>query len=365
MIRIENLSLVVEQFSLREITLNVRPREYFVLLGKPGSGKTLLLECVAGLRRLSGGAIYIGERRVDHLEPAQRGVGYVPQDYALFTGKSVRENIEFGLRVRGVPRAQRERRVRELARALGIEYLLGRRRVHGLSGGERQRVALARALAPRPAILLLDEPLSALDEETRDEVLAELRRIQQQTQTTTLHVCHNLDEMRMVADRVGILSRGRLVQVGAPQEIARNPATVEVARLFRLGTILSGEARPTQGRAIISFGSFSLACAHNCAGPVDVLVRSAAIELVPAEGEQGLPAQVTGLLWREATVQVDLALHGTPLRAELLRERAENLRLERGGVVRVVVPPEALCVFPKEKRTCCVSHDGARESEEQ
>ncbi|MBN1419489.1 MAG: ABC transporter ATP-binding protein [Planctomycetes bacterium] len=327
MIRIEGLGFAIGDFALRDISLDVAGGEYFVLLGKPGSGKTLLLECIAGLHRIGAGAIQVGDRRVDRLEPGARGIGYVPQDYALFSRLRVRGNIAFALRVRRSERTERAARVAELAGLLGIGHLLDRS-VAGLSGGERQRVALARALAARPSVLLLDEPVSALDPETRERVLLELRAIQRETGTTTIHVCHDLDEMRSVADRVAILDRGRLLQTGAPEEIRRAPATPAIARLFRLGSIILRDG-------------------------IETLIRSDAVEIRPA-GQTGLPAVVTRILWREATAWVDLRLGDDSIRAEVPRLVARGLA--PGASVRVKIPPEAAYPFPHEASRATLGH---------
>jgi len=345
MIRIDGLNFAVGDFALRDVTLHVQRQEYFVLLGKPGSGKTLLLECLAGLIRLSKGTITIDSGRVEHAEPRDRGIGYVPQDYALFSRRSVRRNIEFGLRVQHFGRLQRDTRVKELAEMLGIRHLLDRS-IQGLSGGEQQRVALARALAGAPKILLLDEPVSALDEETREGILMELRRIQRQTNTTTIHVCHDLDEMRAVADRLGILREGRLVQVGTPEEVSRSPADPGVARLFRLGTILTGTARPQDGGCHLEFGDFSLTADRAAEGEVHVLIRAAKVYLHPPSPQQGrIAARVESILRRDSTVRVDLRAGGTLFRVELPHAEAEALALKEGAEVTAFCPPEAIYIF--------------------
>ena len=206
--------------------------EYFVLLGMTGSGKTVFLECIAGLRTIESGTIRLGGEDVTWTAPRRRRIGYVPQDGALFPHLRVRDNIGFALRVRGAPQAEREGIVRDLAARFGIERFLDRP-IEGLSGGERQRVALARALATRPNVLLLDEPVSALDEFTREAVCGELVRLRQDMQIPVIHVCHSSEEARMVGDRIGIMEAGRIVQTGTAEEILRSPATPYVARVLR------------------------------------------------------------------------------------------------------------------------------------
>lgn len=347
MIRIERLHFSVGEFALRDITLDVEQGEYFVLLGKPGSGKTLLLECLSGLKRISSGKITIGGRPVESAEPRDRNIGYVPQDYALFATRTVRKNIEFGLFVRHHPRPHRWERVQQLTKMLGIEHLLDRG-TQGLSGGERQRIALARALAAEPNILLLDEPVSALDDETREGILVELRRIQRQTKTTTIHVCHDLSEMRCVADRVGILRGGRLIQVGDPDEVSRRPADPHVAKLFRLGAVLPGTARRRESGSEVVSGGLTLRSNQPAEGAVEVLIRAAGVRLQPSSSQRGeIAAQVESVLWHDSTVRMDVRSGGTRFRVEMPHEQARALSLREGMSLFAVVPPEAVYVFQK------------------
>lgn len=276
MIQIERLHYSVGNFALEDVSLHVRPGEYFVLLGPSGSGKTVLLECLCGLNRVDSGRIAIDGADVTRLEPRSRGIGYLPQDYALFPDRSVVSNTLYGLESdkafygrklvglltclprlcdhaikklnsRMAGRTDEDRIHPEAARLLemvGVRHLT-HRLPSKLSGGEKQRVALARALAVQPQLLLLDEPVSALDEQTRDSLCPELKRLQQATQTTTIHVCHNLAEMMAVADRVGIIRNGRILQVGTPQEILERPKTRVVAEFVQVGNLFAGSAEPS------------------------------------------------------------------------------------------------------------------------
>lgn len=239
MIRLESICYAIGDFQIWDASLEVARGDYFVLMGPPGAGKSLLLECLCGLRRLQSGRIYMGDRDLTDLEPSQRGIGYVPQDYALFPHLSVERNIGFGLRGCGLDRRQIRRKVLDIAEMLGIGDLM-QRRIAGLSGGERQRVALARALAPEPKVLLLDEPVSALDESTRDAICAELRRIHRQLGITIIHVSHNLEEAFSVAERAGIMHRGVFQQIGPLSELLRRPQNEFVARFMRTENLLVG-----------------------------------------------------------------------------------------------------------------------------
>jgi len=209
MIAVEHLAVRVGAFALEDIAFEVPAGQYAVLMGRTGAGKTTLLEALCGLKPVTGGAIRLNGRHVTHLKPAERGIGYVPQDRALFQTMSVREHLAFALVIQKADRETTRQRVAELARLLGIEHLL-ERKPHGLSGGEAQRVALGRALSARPGILCLDEPLSALDDETRREMYDLMEKVQKSTGVTILHVTHNLDEAEQLADRILLLRDGRI-----------------------------------------------------------------------------------------------------------------------------------------------------------
>ncbi len=352
MIDIRSISFKIGGFSMEDLSLSVGAKEYFVLVGKPGSGKTLLMECVAGLRRILSGTIRIAGRDVTCLEPRLRGIGYVPQDLALFPHLSVERNIGFGLKAMGLSRKEASVYVRWAADLLRIEHLLGRT-VEGLSGGERQRAALARALAPRPPVLLLDEPLSALDEETRTELCAEMKRVQRETGTTVLHICHDLEEMSALADRMAMICGGRVVQVGSPEEISRAPSDPNVAGFMRLGTVLRGEAQSVAGDVVIELGGGLVVQAKGrTSGTVDFLVRSESVLIKRGSVTERSPNSFAGRF---------LALHragpivladaeigtGTRIRAAMLPRDAEPLSiLSSGDPVAVSFPPSAVYVFP-------------------
>jgi len=209
MISVDHLTVRVGGFALENIGFEVPTGQYAVLMGRTGAGKTTLLEALCGLRALADGAIRLNGREVTRLKPAERGIGYVPQDRALFRTMTVREHLGFALTIRKQSRPTIQQSVAELSRLLGIAHLLDRR-PPGLSGGEAQRVALGRALSARPAVLCLDEPLSALDDETRQEMYDLLRHVQQSTNVTILHVTHNLAEAEQLADRILLLRDGKM-----------------------------------------------------------------------------------------------------------------------------------------------------------
>lgn len=355
MIRVEKLTFSVGSFALREVCLHVRPGEYFVLLGPTGSGKTLLLECLCGLSRIDSGRIHIGAADVTRLEPRHRGVGYLPQDYALFPHKTVRENVRFGLRRRRGPSERIRQHVGALLAQLGVAHLADRL-PRNLSGGEKQRVALARALAIRPRILLLDEPVSALDEQTRDSLCRLLKDLHRTTHTTTIHVCHNFVEMLAVADRVGIIDHGRVLQVGTPQEILERPNSARVARFVQAGNLLPARAElDGQWVRLACAGGIELRAPRPASGStardVVVMVRPENIQLVadPAEdlppGTAVLEGSVRHVVDLGTAVRLDLACQQTELSVSLGKREYHGCRLRTGDRVRLAVTPECVHVM--------------------
>ena len=212
MIRVSDLSVTVGKFSLQGVSFEIPRGEYAVLMGKTGTGKTTLLECLSGLRPIESGQIVIDDIDVTKLKPAERGIGYVPQDGALFSSMTVQEQIAFPLEIRKWSADDIKSRTEELVELLDIEHLVDRR-PPGLSGGERQRVALGRALAYRPPILFLDEPLSALDDETRGQMYELLRKVRLHHDVTAVHITHNMTEAAKLGDRLLRFENGQIVVV--------------------------------------------------------------------------------------------------------------------------------------------------------
>ncbi len=320
MIRVDGLRYRVGSFALDGVSLEVGAGEYFVLVGPTGSGKTTLLECVCGLNRGAAGRVAVGGADVTGREPRFRGVGYMPQEYALFPHRTVAGNVMFGLLRRGVTREEARRRAEAVLARVGIAALADRSPV-GLSGGEQQRAALARALAVEPKALLLDEPLSALDDQTRDAVGRELRRAHRESRAATLHVCHNFTEMVTMADRAAVMRTGRLVQVGTPVEILARPRTRFVAEFVRARNLLAARATRDGGGALLACaGGRTFRTAAPAEGPVEFVVRPESIALAPA-GAGALEGPANAL---EGTVAEVLLLGPT---AEVLVDCGGGLRL--------------------------------------
>jgi len=209
MIAVKALELRQGSFQLRNISFAIPQGRYAVLMGRTGAGKTTLLETICGLRRPQRGSICVGGIDVTDATPADRGIGYVPQDRALFSTMTVRQHLGFSLEIRSRSKPEALRRIDELAELLGLRHLLDRKPA-GLSGGEAQRVALGRALASKPPVLCLDEPLSALDDETREEMCALLKTVQQHTSVTTLHVTHHRNEAERLGDMILFMENGTI-----------------------------------------------------------------------------------------------------------------------------------------------------------
>jgi ABC-type sugar transport system ATPase subunit len=213
---------------IHEVSLDIADGDFVVLVGPSGCGKSTLLRLIAGLEEVTSGEIAIGGRRVDAVPASERDIAMVFQSYALYPNMTVRQNIGFGLRLRGTPADELERRVAAVARSVGLEDLLDRR-PRQLSGGQRQRVAMARAIVREPAVFLFDEPLSNLDAALRVHMRAEIARIHRQTKTTTIYVTHDQVEAMTLAHVIVVLDRGRIQQIGPPMELYRAPANRFVA----------------------------------------------------------------------------------------------------------------------------------------
>jgi ABC-type Fe3+/spermidine/putrescine transport system ATPase subunit len=285
MIRAENISFSIGTFELRRLSIDIAKGEYFILLGPPGSGKTVFLECLCGLKKIQSGRILIDGRDVTRLEPRRRGIGYVPQDYALFPHLFVKQNISFGLHAHGCE----ETNINETADLLGIRHLLPRS-IDGLSGGEKQRVALARALVLKPKILLLDEPVCALDEVTRQQVCAQLSDIQRRLGLTTVHVSHNLEEAFSVADRAAILNQGLLQQAGTLDELLRKPKSEFVARFMRCENIFTAEVTgggARESNTSVKLGNTTLQIAGRHSGKLMLMIRPEDVLVRPGSAYNG------------------------------------------------------------------------------
>jgi sulfate transport system ATP-binding protein len=275
------------QLVVDRLSVEIAEGEFFVLLGPSGSGKSTVLRLISGLLIPDQGRIVLHGREVTRVPPRHRGVGFVFQNYSVFRHMSVAQNVEFGLLVRGVPAAERARRRDELLDLVGLAGL-GGRPSDQLSGGQQQRVALARALAYRPEVLLLDEPFSALDVKIRGQLRRSLKEIQRRTGVTTVMVTHDQQEAFELADRVGLIDRGRLLELGTPRSLYYRPRSLFSATFVGAGNVLVGRAEEGQAR----FGPLSLPlppdAPHENGSRVRVLIRPEQVHLAGQPEEGGL-----------------------------------------------------------------------------
>ncbi|NNU80284.1 ABC transporter ATP-binding protein [Halovulum dunhuangense] len=296
---------------VKDFNLSVEKGEFISFLGPSGCGKTTTLRMVAGFETPSEGSIRIDGQDVVKLRPNQRQIGMVFQSYALFPNMTVAQNVGFGLRVAGVPRPERDARVAEMLALIGLPDL-GGRYPSQLSGGQQQRVALARALAVRPQVLLLDEPLSALDAKIRVSLRAEIRNIQRELGITTIYVTHDQEEALSMSDRIVVMHDGIAQQVGEPFEIYNRPATRFVATF--VGTLNSLGARvldPDAGRLELSGVEVALGRAVSAAqgARIDVALRPEVLSLDPREGcDVRLPGTVEEVSFLGSVVRIRVAL---------------------------------------------------------
>ena len=337
--------------ALDGLDLEIAPGEFFALLGGSGSGKTTLLRLIAGFETPDAGRLLLEGRDLVPLPPHARPVTMMFQSYALFPHLTVSDNVAYGLRRAGVPREERRRRVAEALALVRLEGF-GHRRPHQLSGGQRQRVALARSLVVRPRLLLLDEPLGALDASLREATGFELRALQRATGAAFVMVTHDQAEAMALADRIGVLERGRLVQVGPPMEVYERPATRFVAGFLGGANLLSGVVRPDGGVDCAEVGCVLRAAvpvtAHPAGAAVTLALRPERIRM-QAEGAQ--PPEETNAA--RGTV-AEVAFRGELSTALVRFDGGATLRVsrpsaegapERGAQVTLTWPAEALTVL--------------------
>jgi len=242
---------------IKDLDLDIKEHEFMVLVGPSGCGKSTALRMIAGLEEISEGTITIGDRVVNDLPPKDRDIAMVFQSYALYPHMTVRQNLEFGLKIRKMPQAEIEKLVNNAAQMLGIDHLL-ERKPRELSGGQRQRVAVGRAIVRQPAVFLFDEPLSNLDAKLRVQMRAEIAKLQQRLQTTTIYVTHDQVEAMTMGQRVAVLKDGDLKQVGTPMELYDKPANVFVASFIGTPPMNLFAATITEGGATLATAKFSL-----------------------------------------------------------------------------------------------------------
>jgi len=295
MITLENVSHEWGDFSLKNVSFSVDEGEYFVILGPTAAGKTLILETIAGFYIPRRGNIFLNGRNSTYIPPEKRNIGFVYQDYSLFPHMAVKENIAFGLKMRKFPKKEVEMKVQSIMDSTQISYLKDRS-PSTLSGGEQQRVALARALVVEPDILLLDEPLGALDPRTQESLREELSRIHMMRGTTTIHVTHNQGEALALADRVGVIMNGEVVQLGTPYNVFNEPVSEEMARFVGVENVVKGRIVSSEdGVALVDVGNYEIrALSSLTEGEVNVFIRPENVFLSKGRLESSARNSVVG-----------------------------------------------------------------------
>ncbi len=327
------------------IDLEIRHGEFVVFVGPSGCGKSTLLRMVAGLETISGGELRIAGRRVNELPPRQRDIAMVFQDYALYPHKTLYENMAFGLRLRKTPEAEIERRVMDAARLLRIEPML-QRRPAALSGGQRQRVAIGRAIVREPEVFLFDEPLSNLDAQLRNEMRSEIKRLHQRLGATIIYVTHDQVEAMTLADRIAVISAGRLMQYDTPDAIYNRPAAIFVAGFtgappMNLADCTLSGTRADLGDLAVELPAALVGRASGAAG-LKLGVRPENIMLAPTGlAALRLPARVSLLEPLGAETLVTLRLG----RAEMVARCPAAFRAPPGTALDVFVDPQHLHLF--------------------
>ncbi len=350
MIEIKNLSIGLGNFSLSNINLAIDDREYFVILGPTGAGKTVLIECIAGLHRISKGEIWIDRNNMRGQAPEERSIGYVPQDYVLFPFLNVVDNIAFGLRQAKCSKTEMKKRVETLSSLLSISHLLNRD-TRSLSGGEKQRIALARALAPSPKILLLDEPLSTLDLQTAKYLRLELRRIHKELGVTTLHITHNQTEAEEMGDRIGILNMGRLEQVGSPEEVFFYPKNEMVSDFIGAPNILDCDYCHNLGQGLmeVNCGGLNIVLPHdgNMVRRIALFPRDIYISNTKPPGPRvnRFKGILTGIKSSGAMVRLEVKAGENALLAEMPHHIFEDMDLTVGKEVFLILKLRRIKVY--------------------
>ncbi len=342
-----------EVTAVDSIDLDITPGEFFSLLGPSGCGKTTTLRMIAGFERPTSGEIMLDGVSLAAVPPDRRNVNTVFQSYALFPHLDVLDNVAFGMRYQKVAKAERRRRAMEALELVELANLSGRR-PNQLSGGQQQRVALARALVLRPSVLLLDEPLGALDAKIRRQLRIELKALQEDVGTTFIFVTHDQEEALSMSDRIAVMSEGRVDQVGTPREVYEDPSTLFVADFLGVANLMEVEARGGEGGSCaVSVGEFTLRCGCgdlSTRGAASVVVRPERLEVMSAaDGRDNcLPGMIDRTVFVGSNLQVMVRLAtGALLQASIPNDGVDLATHEQGRPVTVHVPPDALRVLPR------------------
>ncbi|MHA1860335.1 MAG: ABC transporter ATP-binding protein [Candidatus Asgardarchaeia archaeon] len=348
MIEVDGLYKKVGSFELGEVSFTSKDGEYLVILGPSGAGKTMLLECIAGLIDLDSGKVFIDGEDVTERSPEAREIGFVYQDFLLFPHLKVEENVEFGLRMRGLPKDEIRERVEYVLSLLGITHLR-ERYPSSLSGGEKQRVALARAIAIKPKILLLDEPLSSLDLKVRESLREELRKIHDKYVKNTIHVTHDQLEAYILADRVGIIKDGKLIEIGPPDKIFRSPSNEFTAEFLGFENLFKGFVkREEDGLFFIDVNGIEFITTKGGHGKVTIAFRPEDVTVMrkfaKTSARNVFSGKIVDTLDEGSLVKLKVDI-GIPVTATVTKSSFFELGLKVGCEVNVSIKASAISVF--------------------
>lgn len=347
MISLHNVSKKMGDFYLDNISLDIFDNEYFVLLGPTGAGKTVVLEIISGMYKPDTGTVWINNKDVTRAVPEARHIGFVYQDYMLFPNLDVKDNIIFPLTIKKTPVKVMEEKLIKMTDLLNISGLL-KRSPTTLSGGEQQRVALARALINEPQVLLLDEPLSALDPRSKEIFQQELKIIHQETKTTTIHITHDFNEAFLLADRIGIMQTGKLIEVGDSEELFKRPKSSFVAEFLGMENIYHGEVVNDGNGSNIVIGSVRIFGPTSSQGKVNVAIRPEDIIIskgdFPSSARNTLPGIIRGIVPQGIMMKLSLDV-GIPLSVVLTKKSCEELELKIGDSATAIFKSTAVHTF--------------------
>ncbi len=348
MIALENVTRSLGAFCLQPTSLALEKGDYWILLGPTGSGKSVLLSLIAGLIRPDAGRILKNGEDITRLTPERRGFSMMVQDFALFSNMSVFENIAFPLRVRRRVKGEIRKEVTEIAAQMGITHLLARG-LKGLSGGEKQRVALARALIAKPDLLLLDEPLSALDQMTKRELIGELRAIHRETRIPVLHVTHDFEEGVSLGNRMAVIHQGEIIQQGTPETLSRQPKTPLVAAFIGIKNIFKGRIETEAGVPVFVRGRARFEVPSGRPGDAVVAIPSEDIVLsgepILSSARNTLAGEVAEIRPRPPLVDVLLQVDTLPLTATVTAKTIETMGIRPGTRLYATFKVAAVKVF--------------------
>ena len=347
MIEVRGLGITLGEFKLTDINFTVLEQEYSVILGPTGSGKTVLVECIVGLHKPSHGSIHLDGVDVTNLKPEERHVAYVPQDYCLFPHMTVKQNIEFGMRRQKLSENEINETVKKLTEMMHIQGLLARHPLT-LSGGEKQRAALCRALAVKPRLLLLDEPLAAVDERTRELMCRELKTVQRELGTTTIHVSHSFEETLAVADKIGVFEKGQIVQVGTPHEIFRRPNSNFVAAFTGSENLFSCRIDQNECNILGATTQIKLQVDTVSSGDARVVIRPEDIRLHPAGtaiADNAFTGTVSNVINKGALYKILIQTEALEWSALISRRECLDMNIEEGMPITVEAPIQSLHVI--------------------